>query len=64
VIETCTKHYYERATGTCHDCGQVFCANCLVPRARRNKPLRCIDCALVAAGVRTSAHRPRRVMSL
>ncbi len=62
MTEPCVKHYYERAIDTCHDCGQVFCANCLVPRPKHNKPLRCIDCALVVAGVRTSSVRVRRVM--
>ncbi|GMU78556.1 MAG: hypothetical protein AMXMBFR46_13510 [Acidimicrobiia bacterium] len=57
-LGTCTKHYAERAVAQCHDCGLFWCADCLVPPVSKRQPLRCIDCALVAAGVR--AKGPRR----
>ncbi len=57
-LGTCTKHYAERAVAQCHDCGQFWCADCLVPPVSKRQPLRCVDCALVAAGVR--AKGPRR----
>jgi hypothetical protein len=41
----------------CEDCGEAYCQECLVPIIRRHQPLRCIECALVAAGVKT---RPGR----
>jgi hypothetical protein len=57
LVGTCAKHWNERATGRCDDCGELWCADCLVPPARRRQPTRCIDCALIAAGVRTRARR-------
>ena len=50
---TCAKHWAERAAGRCDDCGEEWCADCLVPPLRKRQPLRCVDCALIAAGVRT-----------
>ena len=57
-LGTCGKHYAERAVAQCHDCEQFWCADCLVPPVSKRQPLRCIECALVAAGVR--AKGPRR----
>ena len=57
-LGTCTKHYAERAVAQCLDCGDVWCADCLVPPVSKRQPLRCVECALVAAGVR--AKGPRR----
>ena len=53
----CTKHYMLPAVGHCHDCGQAWCEDCLVPPARKRQPVRCIACALVAAGVRAPGPR-------
>ena len=50
---TCAKHWAERAAGRCEDCGEEWCAECLVPPVKKRQPLRCVDCALIAAGVRT-----------
>jgi hypothetical protein len=55
----CSKHFTERATGRCDDCGEFFCAICLVPPIKKRQPLRCVDCALVAAGVRAPGPRHR-----
>ena len=57
LIGTCAKHLTERAVGRCDDCDELWCSDCLVPPARKRQPTRCIDCALIAAGVRT---RPAR----
>jgi len=57
-LGTCAKHYAERAVAQCHDCGQLWCADCLVPPISKRQPPRCVDCSLVAAGVR--AKGPRR----
>lgn len=57
-LGTCAKHFAERAVGHCEDCDDVFCEDCLVPPLTKRQPLRCVECALVAAGVR--APGPRR----
>ncbi|MFA5884882.1 MAG: hypothetical protein WDA60_13600 [Acidimicrobiia bacterium] len=57
-LGTCNKHYAERAVAQCHDCGLFWCADCLVPPVSKRQPLRCVECALIAAGVRTKG--PRR----
>jgi hypothetical protein len=54
---TCARHWVERAAGRCKDCGEDWCAECLVPPVRKRQPLRCVGCALVAAGVRTRGGR-------
>jgi hypothetical protein len=59
-LGTCAKHFSERAVGHCDDCNDVFCHDCLVPPLRKRQPTRCIDCALVAAGVR--APGPKRTV--
>ncbi|HZP27780.1 MAG TPA: B-box zinc finger protein [Acidimicrobiia bacterium] len=48
----CTKHWTERATFVCDDCGQMWCNLCFVPPSRKRGPRRCIDCALIAGGVK------------
>ena len=57
-LGACAKHFAARAVDRCDDCGEIFCEHCLVPKVRKRQPTRCIDCALVAAGVR--APGPRR----
>jgi hypothetical protein len=57
-LGACAKHFAARAVGKCEDCGELWCSQCLVPTTRKRQPIRCIDCALVAAGVR--APGPRR----
>ena len=57
-LETCVKHWAERAAGRCEGCGEAFCRPCLVPPLRPEKPTLCVECALVAGGVR--AKGPRR----
>ena len=48
----CTKHWTERATFVCDDCGQMWCDVCRVPPARKRGPVRCVECALIAGGVK------------
>ena len=52
-VANCTKHWTEHAVAQCAECGQHWCAQCLVPPVRDKDPLRCIPCSLVLAGVRT-----------
>ena len=56
-LETCIKHWAERAAGRCEMCGDAFCQPCLVPPIREEKPTLCIGCALVAGGVRAKGNR-------
>ncbi len=49
---TCTKHWTERATFACDDCGLAWCEDCRVPPVRKRAPVRCISCALIAGGVK------------
>ena len=64
LVGTCAKHWNERATGRCDDCGDLWCAECLVPPTRKRQPTRCIDCALVAAGIRTRGARRAAPMDM
>jgi hypothetical protein len=64
LIGTCAKHWTERAAGRCDDCGDLWCATCLVPPARRRQPTRCVECALIAAGVRTRGGRRTAPLSM
>jgi hypothetical protein len=52
-VANCTKHWNEHAVAHCDECGQPWCAVCLVPPPKDGGPLRCIPCSLVIAGVRT-----------
>jgi hypothetical protein len=56
-LGTCHKHYAERAVAQCHDCERFWCADCLVPPVTKRQPLRCVDCALIAGGVRAKGAR-------
>lgn len=58
VVGACARHWSERAEGQCDDCGALCCSACLVPPTRKRDPVRCVPCALVAAGVRTRTERP------
>lgn len=52
----CTTHESEAAAGTCRTCKQPFCSKCLVTPTARG-PL-CVECAMVAAGIRTTRRTP------
>jgi len=56
-VGACAKHFTERAAGRCADCGDLFCGECLVPPTRKRMPIRCVECALVAAGVRAPGQK-------
>ena len=45
--------------GRCRECGHVFCGECLVFTFGERQPPFCVPCALAAAGVRSSAARPK-----
>jgi hypothetical protein len=63
-LGACAKHFAARATGSCDDCGEIFCAQCLVPPRKKRQATRCIDCALVAAGVRAPGPRRSNVTNM
>ena len=54
----CDKHQFERMERICRSCGGEFCQDCLVYSHGHHKPPYCVSCALAAAGVRSTAHRP------
>src|SRR4051794_18716505 len=56
----CVKHNFEAASGACRQCGDLFCADCLVYTNGPSKPPHCVPCALVAAGVRRHSAGERR----
>ena len=62
-LGACAKHFTERAVDRCADCGELYCRECLVPPTRKRMPVRCVDCALVAAGVRAPGNK-RAMQSL
>lgn len=55
----CQKHVFEPTEGLCRTCGGEFCGDCLVYSHGRKRPPYCVDCALAAAGVRSTAARPK-----
>jgi hypothetical protein len=63
-LGACAKHFAERAAARCDDCGELWCADCIVPPTRKRRPTRCIECALVAAGVRAPGSRRNTVTSM
>ncbi|MDZ7677496.1 MAG: hypothetical protein U5K29_02975 [Acidimicrobiales bacterium] len=54
----CDKHVFEAKDATCRNCGGDFCADCLVYAHGPKKPPLCVNCALTAAGIRSTAARP------
>jgi hypothetical protein len=64
LVGTCAKHWSERATARCEDCGELRCADRLVPPTGKRQPTRCIDCALIAAGIRTRGARRAAPMDM
>jgi hypothetical protein len=63
-LGACSKHFAERAVARCDDCGEIFCAVCMAPKVRKRQPVRCIECALIAGGVRTPGNRRNTVTSM
>ena len=63
-LGACVKHLTERAAGRCEDCGEQWCKACLVPPTRKRQPVRCVECALVAAGVRAPGPRRNNVTNM
>jgi hypothetical protein len=54
-MSTCEKHTFEVAEGLCRRCGHEFCGRCLVYSFGPKKPPFCVSCAILAAGVRSTA---------
>lgn len=55
----CDKHQFEPMERLCRSCGGEFCGECLVFAYGSKKPPFCVNCALSAAGVRSTAARPQ-----
>jgi hypothetical protein len=58
MLESCHKHPHEMGAAFCGRCGQSWCADCLVYSFGPKKPPYCVSCAMVAAGVRSTAALP------
>lgn len=58
MAETCSKHTFEIATGTCRQCHNSYCDECLIYSFGPKKPPYCVTCALNAAGVRRTGAAP------
>lgn len=52
----CVRHPFDRALTQCARCADRLCATCWVEARRR---ILCLDCALAAAGVRSSGRSGR-----
>ena len=63
-LGACVKHFAARAVGQCEDCGELFCSQCIVPPSRKRQPTRCVECALIAAGVRAPGGKRNGVQSM
>jgi hypothetical protein len=61
MAQTCERHSFELSAGMCRTCGHWFCAQCLVFAFGDKKPPFCVQCALAAAGVRSTAGLTPRV---
>jgi hypothetical protein len=58
MAEICNRHSFEYAENVCCKCGLAFCHDCLVYPRGPKKPPFCLNCAISAAGVRSSARTP------
>ena len=56
-LGACVNHFAARAVSQCEDCGELYCHQCIVPPSRKKQPTRCVECALIAAGVRAPGGR-------
>lgn len=57
-MESCLKHPHERGVALCQRCGMAWCGECLVYAFGPKKPPYCMECAMFAGGVRSTAPRP------
>jgi hypothetical protein len=58
MLDSCRKHPHEMGVALCGRCGQSWCGDCLVYSFGPKKPPFCVSCAMVAAGVRSTAPLP------
>jgi hypothetical protein len=59
-MASCGRHQFETAEGQCRTCGGLFCEDCLVHAFGPKKPPFCIQCALVAGGIRRAPRKAKR----
>lgn len=57
-MESCLKHPHELGVALCQRCGMAWCSECLVYAFGPKKPPYCMECAMFAGGVRSTATRP------
>jgi hypothetical protein len=55
MARVCVRHPFEHSENLCSHCGLEFCRDCLVHPAGSRKRAFCVQCALAASGVRTTA---------
>lgn len=56
----CERHTFEAAENLCRTCGYEFCHDCLVYTYGTKRAPYCLQCAIAAAGIRSSAgHAPK-----
>jgi hypothetical protein len=59
MARVCVRHPFEHSENLCSLCGLEFCRDCLVNPGGSRKRALCVQCALAASGVRsTAANRP------
>jgi hypothetical protein len=57
----CVRHQFEPAADRCRTCDQTYCVECLVYALGPDQPPFCMNCALVAGGIRRRGSRAPKV---
>jgi hypothetical protein len=57
----CVRHQFELAFDRCRTCDDTYCIECLIYALGPDQPPYCMNCALVAAGVRKRGARTPKV---
>lgn len=55
MATVCSRHPFEYSENVCSSCGVAYCHDCLVYPKGPNKKALCVQCAIAASGVRSSA---------
>jgi hypothetical protein len=55
MARVCVRHPFEHSETLCSHCGLEFCRDCLVTPGGSRKRALCVQCALAASGVRSTA---------
>lgn len=57
----CVRHQFEPAIDRCRTCDETYCVECLVYALGPDQPPFCMNCALVAGGIRKRGSRAPKV---